>query len=284
MKMTELRYNDALYPERLRALRDAPRRLYCAGDLSLLRRRCVCVVGSRRTTAYGRRVAADIAAQLARCGIAVVSGLARGIDACAHRGALEVGGATIAVLGTGIDVPYPWVNRDLRAEILDRGLLISEYSPGTPATRYTFPQRNRILAGISECGAVVEAGHASGALITAELLNAQNKDVYAVPGCINNVCSLGCNQLIRDGAIILTTIGDLLDALGLARPDTDARIAALGEEEKKIYEALRTGGEKTADELAQLTELGAARVTGLITVLEIKGLVYTSLGKVGIAK
>jgi len=285
MDIRILTIDDPAYPAQLRQIKDPPKALYYAGDLTLLGTRLVAVVGSRKFTAYGRRVAAKIAGRLAACGVTVVSGMAVGIDGIGHRSALDAGGKTIAVLGNGLDVMYPAANRELKKDILRDGLLLSEYPPGMKGTKYTFPQRNRIISGLSEATVVVEAGLNSGSLITAALAAEQGRTVYGVPGNIDAVTSLGTNMLIRDGAQPLIAVDDLLADLGVDRSsllqqDIDA---IAGPEEQQILLQLSRHTEATIDQLAALTGIPGARVTGLVSVLEMKGLVMTALGRVFLA-
>lgn len=284
MNVIEINIGDRRYPKQLMRIQSPPKKLYCAGDISLLDSRCVCVVGSRKTSEYGRWAAGKTAERLAFHGITVVSGLAMGIDTCAHKGALDVHGKTIAVLGCGIDIPYPWANRELKERIIREGLVITEYPPGRQATKYTFPQRNRIISGLSECGVVAEAGLNSGALITAEMVDAQSDQVFVIPGNINSASSIGSNMLLRDGAVPLVVIDDILEYLGIERREEAGRMKYLGSDEKKVFEALQSGGEMTIDSISEAVREGAGKVTGIVTVLEMKGLVYTALGKVFIAK
>lgn len=285
MDIRILEISDPAYPPLLREIKDPPEKLYYAGDLSLLATRCVAVVGSRKFTAYGRRIAAKVAGRLAACGVTVVSGMAIGIDGISHRSALEAGGKTIAVLGNGLDVMYPAANRDLKKDIIETGLLLSEYPPGMRGTKYTFPQRNRIISGLSEATVVVEAGLNSGSLITATLANEQGRPVYGVPGNIDAVTSIGVNMLIRDGAQPLVAVDDLLADLGVDRSSIvqQEMRQVTGEEEQKILTYLARNGEVTIDQLAALTGLAAGRVSGLVSVLEMKGLVMTALGRVFLA-
>lgn len=285
MESTILKISDALYPPLLREIKNPPQLLYCAGDLSLLKTRCVAVVGSRKITAYGRRIAAKVAGRLAACGVTVVSGMAIGIDGISHRSALDAGGKTIAVLGNGLDVMYPAANRDLKKDILRTGLLLSEYPPGTRGTKFTFPQRNRIISGLSEATVVIEAGLNSGSLITAALANEQGRPVYGVPGNIDNVTSLGVNMLIRDGAQPLIAADDLLADLQVDRSAVVQQElkSVTGAEEQQILALLARGSEVTVDQLAAMTGLTAGRINGLVSVLEMKGLVMTALGRVFLA-
>ena len=285
MDSTILKISDALYPPLLREIKNPPQLLYCAGDLSLLKTRCVAVVGSRKITAYGRRIAAKVAGRLAACGVTVVSGMAIGIDGISHRSALDAGGKTIAVLGNGLDVMYPAANRDLKKDILRTGLLLSEYPPGTRGTKFAFPQRNRIISGLSEATVVIEAGLNSGSLITAALANEQGRPVYGVPGNIDNVTSLGVNMLIRDGAQPLIAADDLLADLQVDRSAVVQQElkSVTGAEEQQILALLARGSEVTVDQLAAMTGLTAGRINGLVSVLEMKGLVMTALGRVFLA-
>ena len=275
---------DKQYPSSLEDLPRPPKQLYFQGKASLLKSRCVGIVGSRKTTEYGRWAAGRIAAKLAGNGITIISGLAVGIDAAAHRGALEAEGATIAVLGCGLGHEYPQKNRMLRQEIAGRGLVITEYDREMAPTKYTFPYRNRIIAAMAECIILVEAGLHSGALQTADAALSMNKPVYVVPGNINSACSFGSNLLIREGAQPLMTVDDILDYLNLPRRLSRQSVKLLGEEERKVFNHLQNGQEKSVDELVRELSMGAGRIHGIITVLEMKGLVYTAMGKVFITE
>jgi len=203
---------DPEYPECLRTTADPPLVLFHRGDLSALERTSVAIVGSRRASPYGVNVAEMLARRLAERGVAVVSGLAWGIDAAAHRGAIE-SGTTIGVLGTGIDVAYPRSNRRLHETIAERGLLLSEMPPGTGPQRHHFPVRNRIIAGLSTAVVVVEATERSGSLITARIAAEEGRDVLAVPGSIFSAGSDGAHRLIQDGAKLVRGVDDILEEL-----------------------------------------------------------------------
>lgn len=203
---------DPDYPERLRATADPPLVLYLQGDVSLLEMTAVAVVGSRKASPYGVNVAELLARQLAERGVAVVSGLAWGIDAAAHRSALETG-STIAVLGTGLDVAYPRSNRQLQERIGEKGLVLSEFPPGTGPQPHHFPVRNRIIAGLSSAVVIVEATDRSGSLITARLAAEEGREVMAVPGSIFSEGSDGAHRLIQDGAKLVRSVRDILDEL-----------------------------------------------------------------------
>ncbi len=194
------------FPERLMFENEPLKGIYCKGNAELLKKRSIAIVGSRKCSEYGKRVAMKIAQEAVSNGFCVVSGMAIGIDNFAHQGALQAGGNTIAVLGTGADICYPPQHRKLYGEICSRGLIVTEYPPGTEAMPYRFPQRNRIIAGLSEAVVVVEARSGSGSLITAELADSQNKPVFAVPGNITSQYSLGTNRLITEGALAVAVI------------------------------------------------------------------------------
>lgn len=272
------------YPALLTEIKNAPKELYYTGDAGLLKKRCVAVVGSRSTTQYGRKIAADISKKLAVKGVTVVSGMARGIDTCAHRGALDAGGTTIAVLGCGVDICYPEENKKLRQEICEKGLVVSEYPPGTEPRPYYFPQRNRIISGLSEITTVVQARNTSGALITAEFAAEQGREVCAVPGNIDSEYNLGNNKLIKDGARPVINTGDVLEMMGLDVIDEDTARKLLSDNEMKIFCLLAAKGEMTVDELC--LELGKppSYVSSIVTVMELKGTIFTALGKIFIAK
>lgn len=204
-----LRQEDPDYPPLLRGIPEPPHCLYAIGDLGLLKQRTLAVVGSRKCSEYGKRVAMQIGKAAAQNRVTLVSGMAKGIDSFAHLGALRAGGKTIAVLGCGVDICYPRENEKIYAEIAEKGLLLSQFPPGMEARPYTFPQRNRVIAGLAEAVTVVEAGTNSGALITAEHAAALSREIFAVPGNITSSCSLGCNKLLMDGASPIAVIDDI---------------------------------------------------------------------------
>lgn len=205
---------DADYPAALLTIDDPPPLLFAVGRLELLAQDAIAIVGSRNATRQGAANAEAFAAALVRAGYAIVSGLALGIDAAAHHGALEAGGATIAVVGTGIDVIYPARHRALTQRIRDHGLVLSEFPLGIPAITHNFPRRNRVLAGLARGVLVVEAALRSGSLITARLAAESGREVFAVPGSIHSPLSKGCHRLIRDGAKLVESAQDILDELG----------------------------------------------------------------------
>lgn len=276
---------DKEYPEILKHIENPPPALYCRGDVSLLNQRAIAVVGSRKATPYGKWAAYGLAKKLSEYQIAVVSGMAAGIDSCAHRGALETNGKTIAVLGCGVDICYPASNKRLMDQIAENGLLLSEYEPGTNPLPYRFPMRNRIISGISIGTVVVEAGLSSGSLITAEYAAEQGRNIYALPGNINSMYSFGANKLIKDGATPLIIFDDIIEDLGIPkRFHTEKLKEKLGMDEKRIYEAVFCQGEITTDELCRKTGRAPSEINALVTILEMKGVIQTALGKIFIAK
>lgn len=285
MKIETISPLEAQYPTLLREITNPPPLLYYQGDISLGSSTSVAVVGSRKATPYGRWVAYSLAEKLANNGVTVVSGMASGIDSFAHRGALENGGKTIAVFGCGLDICYPPSNRELMERILENGLILSEYPPGTAPLPFRFPLRNRIISGICQGTVIVEAGLQSGSLITAEYAAEQGRNIYAVPGNINSTYSIGANKLIKDGALPLVVLDDLIEDLGIeARPARKEEILQLGIEEQQIYQTVLEYGEITSDIVCRLTGKRPSEVNAMITLLEIKGYLHTAQGKIFIAK
>lgn len=269
------------YPAGLLDLCDPPRVLYAKGDLSLLAREGVTVVGTRRHTRYGARVTAQLSRELAEAGLVIVSGLAEGLDAAAHQAALDAGGGTIAVLGNGLDVYYPAINAALQDEIAQRGLLLSESPPGKRASKGSFPMRNRILAALTRATLVTEAGEKSGALLTAELAMDCGRELFVVPGNIDSPASYATNRLLRTSAEVVLEARDVLDRLGLAAPEekTAQELPALDEEEQKIVQCLSREAQ-SFDELAVLSGFLAPKLNSLLTRLELKGIIDQSAGRV----
>lgn len=272
------------YPELLKKIKAPPEKLFCSGDISLLNSRCAAVVGSRKTTQYGRNTAVEISSRIASHGITVVSGMAMGIDTCAHIGALKAGGGTIAVLGCGTDICYPPENVKLKEQIEDNGLIVSEYPPGTRPERYHFPQRNRIISGLSELTAVIQAGSCSGALITAELAAEQGREVCAVPGNIDSQYNVGNNKLIKEGAYPVTSMGDVAELMGVGGMTEKEVRQRLSETEQQIYHLLKDHGELTMDGLSVLLGKTPGYTASIVTVMEMKGIVFSELGKIFVAK
>jgi DNA processing protein len=258
------------YPPLLAAVHDPPARLYVRGSrIDRLHGPAVAIVGARSCSGYGARVARLLGRELAAAGVVVVSGMARGIDGEAHRGALEVGGTTVAVLGCGIDRDYPRAHGHLAARIVVDGLVIAEYPPGVEPAPWRFPARNRIIAGLALATVVVEARVRSGALITADFALEQGRDVFAVPGPITSSLCAGTNALIRQGAAPALEAGDVLGAIGVEpppRPD-----AVVGAEAGRVL-ALLAAGKGVPDELACALALPTERVAALLVELELAGL------------
>lgn len=273
-----------VYPALLKEIRDYPKELYYIGDPKLLEEKCVSIVGSRKTNQYGRSTAYSFGKALGQRGITVVSGMAVGIDTCAHEGVLQEKGNTAAVLACGLDLCYPPRNRELKEKIESAGIVLSEYPPGTAAQRYYFPQRNRIISGLSPLTVVVQAGNRSGALITAELAADQGRDVGAVPGNIDSEYNLGSNKLLREGAFALTGVQDLLEASGVSVMSEPEAERLLSDEEKQLYFLLCSHGEMSLDQLAFYLKKPVNEVGSLAIVMEMKGIVFSAMGKVFIAK
>ena len=273
--ITVLIQTDENYPCRLQELEQPPPVLYMLGELTSEDEWAVAVVGTRRVTAYGRQVAEDIAGTLARNGISVISGLARGIDSISHQAALHAGGRTIAVLGSGLDRIYPPENRRLAEQIAAHGALISDYAPGTPPEASNFPPRNRLISGLSLAVVIVEAGQTSGALITAAFAADQGREVFAVPGNISSPGSKGTNRLIRDGAQPLLHPEHVFEALELtmvAEQRTARVVLPADAVEAQLFEAL--GREPLhIDEIRSRTDLPIEKVTATLALMELKGMV-----------
>jgi DNA processing protein len=265
-------------PPRLRAIHDPPKQLYLRGNAAsdLLTEPSVAIVGARACSPYGAQVARMLGRELAAAGIVVVSGLARGVDSEAHRGALDAGGHTVAVLGCGIDRDYPAAHASLAAAIAERSLLVSEYEPGVEPAPWRFPARNRIVAGLVAATIVVEARERSGALITADFALEEGREVFAVPGEITSALSAGTNDLIRLGATPLASAADVLDLFELAPARASAR--DLSDPATQVLEALRAGS-ASADELARVTGIDVAAVTGALVELELAGAAVEGEGR-----
>ena len=269
--------SDERFPPLLRAIHDPPPGLFLRGaaDPSLLSRPSVAVVGARSCSSYGAAVARMLGRELAAAGLVVVSGLARGVDGEAHRGALEAGDLTVAVLGCGVDRDYPASHRELAARIAERGLIVSEYAPGVEPAPWRFPARNRVIAGLARATIVVEARESSGALITSDLALEEGREVFAVPGEITSSLSAGSNALLRIGATPLTRAEDVLEALGVTPAEPPQ--AELGGEADRMLARIRDGP-ATADELARASGLAAGDVSVLLSELELVGAVREAEG------
>jgi DNA processing protein len=254
------------------------------GDAALLRRHddAIAIVGTRRMSHYGERATRTLAGPLAGAGGLVLSGMALGVDGVAHTVALDVGAATVAVLGTGVDLPYPAAHRGLYRRIAERGAVVSEQLPGATGAAGAFPRRNRIIAALSGATLVVEAGHTSGALITAGIALDLGRTVAAVPGPIDSERSAGCNRLLRDGATVVADPDDALALVGLPPRRDDATPAAaglppveLGDDQLAVWRALATPA-PDVDALAATTDLPARRCITAVAMLEVAGLVETA--------
>ena len=281
----EICLSDVAFPELLKTIKNPPSKLYYVGNLDLCNTPCLAVVGSRKATPYGKWAAYHIAKRAAEHGVTIVSGMASGIDSCGHMGALDAGGNTIAVLGCGPDVCYPRTNRELMDRISRTGLILSEYPPGSPPLQGQFPARNRIISGLSYGVLVAEASLRSGSLITAGLALDQGREVFAVPGNINSIYSIGTNKLIQDGATPLADVDDILDLLGIREIRSSKKHrTSLGEDEEIVLKFVNDHGSVTLERLCILSGKAPATVGALVTVLEMKGMVRTSMGKIHVAK
>ena len=285
-----LTWEDEGYPDRLRDIPQSPPVLYVKGALAPEDDWSIAIVGTRRITAYGRQVTEKIAARMAQAGVTVISGLARGIDGVAHKAALDSGGRTIAVLGSGVDQIYPPEHRKLAMKIIEKGALVSDYPPGTKPEASNFPPRNRIISGLSMGTVIVEAGRRSGALITADFAAEQGKDVFAVPGNIFSPQSQGTNKLIRDGARVLLNPQEILETLDLTRiyELNEARIILPTDPTEAELFSILSHEPLHVDEIRNLTELSIETVTATLTMMELKGMVrqiggmrYTAIKEIG---
>lgn len=260
------------YPHLLKEIAGAPQALHVAGR-HLEPGPAVAIVGTRGASQYGLEVARWIARELASSGVTVVSGMARGIDAAAHRGALEAGGATVGVLGSGLDICYPLSNRSLYERLLTSGTLISEYDDGTPALRHNFPLRNRIIAGMSLGCVIVEAAAKGGALITARLSMEYSREVFAVPGPIHSPSSWGPHELVRDGARLVTSADEILEDLGMLRsPSRVHEKPQLDPDETRVVASLEALP-SVLDLIAKRSRMPASTAISVLVRLELKGLV-----------
>jgi len=277
--------NNVKYPAILKQIPQPPHALYIRGILPQSDELCIGVVGSRKCTSYGKQSCEKIISGLFNYNIIIVSGLALGIDSIAHQSALDNGIKTIAILGTGIDnkTIYPAQNLNLAKNILkNNGALISEFAPQTPAMPYHFPMRNRIISGLSKGVLVVEAGEKSGSLITATCALEQNREVFAMPGQIFSENSSGTNNLIRQGAKIVTSVKDILEELNIEINDENNKVSTkknFSEEESKILNLL-SREPCELDELLKSANIPANRFNSILTMLEIKGIIRSQNGKV----
>ena len=266
---------DESYPKRLKEIDQPPPVLYTQGEIIEDDEWSVAIVGTRRVTAYGRQVAENIAGSLARNGLTIISGLARGVDSIAHQAALDAGGRTIAVLGSGLDRIYPPENRTLAEQIRVDGALISEYGLGTPPEAMNFPQRNRLISGLALAVVVVEAGKKSGALITASFAADQGREVFAIPGNITSPGSMGTNRLIRSGAHPLLSAEQVLETLELSMvaEHRSARVTLPSDAvEAQLFETL-VAEPLHVDEITNRTGIPVEKVTATLALMELKGMI-----------
>jgi len=274
---------DPEFPATLRLIPDPPALLFAEGRLELLQRPAVAVVGSRDHSAYGASICRRVSGASARAGLAVVSGMARGLDALAHAAALEAGGATIGVLGNGLGVVYPAANRSLYRKVSEGGLLLTEFPPGERPVVGSFPRRNRLISGLARVTVVIEAAEGSGTLITVGTALAQGRDVMAVPGNITSRTSVGTNRLLRDGAEPLLGVEDLLAhypeaeaghrrPIGTPSPALPSAPADLTPAEARLHQALGAGALAT-DDLIRVAGVSPAETLAALSALELRGLV-----------
>jgi DNA processing protein len=269
--------SDPAFPAGLRSIFDPPPVLFVRGEgeIGLLDRPAVAIVGARACSGYGSHVARTFGRELAAAGLVVVSGLARGVDGEAHRGALDVGGTTVAVLGCGVDRDYPAAHRELARRICVDGLVVSEYAPGVEPAPWRFPARNRIIAGLAQATVVIEARERSGALITADLALEEGREVFAVPGEITSALSKGTNALLRLGATAATSAADVLEVFGLTPPEREPPPLSLTAAE--VLTRIRDAP-ASADELVRTLGLDTAAVTAALTELELHELLTETSG------
>lgn len=273
---------DDRYPPLLRKIVDPPLLLFIRGNIDVLSRHCIAIVGTRMPSMYGKMMADRLAKELASYDLAIVSGLARGVDTVAHHAVVQSGGRTIAVLGSGVDTIYPEENKKLAEQIMQFGALVSEFPMGAKPDAPHFPRRNRIIAGLSKGTLVVEAGNKSGALITADLALEQGREVFALPGNVSNPKSLGCNKLIQQGAKLVITIEDIVEEFEGGRrslkKNTGEPTVLLTEKEKSVYSVL-TAEPQHIDRIAQLCQLTISETLSTLLNLELKNIILQTAGK-----
>ena len=280
-------YADPLYPRRLNHCADAPMMLYARGTMDLNNERILSIVGTRSATEYGKEAVSHLIGGLSSLNVLIVSGLAYGIDSCSHKEALVNNLPTVAVLAHGLDRIYPPVNRSLAIRMIDNGGLVTEFLSETNPDKENFPKRNRIIAGLADAVVVVEAGKKGGALITAEIANSYNRDVFAVPGRIDDEYSVGCNFLVRTNkAALIQSPEDIIYMMGWEKPSgsSGSRQAllfhSLNAEEESLVSILTAQGECTIDWLSLHSGLTLGKVTSLLLNLEFKGIVKSLPGKI----
>ena len=276
--------DDLAYPKLLREIADPPFFLFVLGDPACLQAIQVAVVGSRNPTISGRETAFNFAKCLAQCGVTITSGLAIGIDAASHYGALDAGASTVAVAATGLDKVYPARHKELAQMIARQGVLVSPFPPGVSPEAKNFPQRNRIISGLSVGTLVVQATRNSGSLITAHLAMEQGREVFAVPGSIHDPLARGCHLLIREGAKLVETVADIIEELGslaaacMGSPENTGRENDLDDEQRRSFLEAIGFDPVTVDELVERTGLTASQVSSMLLALELEGHVGSEAG------
>jgi DNA processing protein len=272
-RITPVVWSDAAYPVALTTIVDPPPMLWTLGCVAAFSAPAVAIVGARAASPYGVSVAEQLAADLAARGLTIVSGLARGIDSAAHRGALSAGGATVGIMGSGVDVMYPPEHASLARDMQQRGAVASELVPGTPPLPHLFPQRNRIISGLSRAVVVIEAGEKSGSLITARSALEQGRDVLAVPGNVLSGRNRGAHALLRDGAKIVESADDILEELGMTSAGRKQVAPRSRERADPILACLTAGEPSDLDEIAERSGLTTARLLPRLFELELQGAV-----------
>ena len=280
---SEVKIGSSMYPELLKGIPSPPEKIYYKGgwDASIFEN-CLAVVGSRRMTAYGKQITTKLVSEISNAGVTIVSGFMYGIDATAHKAAVDVGGKTIAVMPCGIDMIHPQYQESLYNEILENnGLVISEFEGSFPPAIWTYPKRNRIVAGLSKATMVVEAGKKSGSLITANFAKSYKRKLFVVPGPLTSINSEGVLQLIREGAGIVTSTKDILETYNreeLIISDNSSKSSGLSKLERTILENLQREP-MSIDELSRFAKITAAKISTTISLMQLKGLVVEEGGK-----
>jgi DNA processing protein len=273
---------DDRYPPFLRKIADPPILLFVRGNSDVLNGAKLAIVGTRTPSSYGKMMAERFAKELISYDLTIVSGLARGVDTIAHRAVVQNGGRTIAVLGSGVDTIYPEENIKLAEQMMQNGALVSEFPMGAKPDAPHFPRRNRIIAGLAMGTMVIEAGNKSGALITADFALDQGREVFALPGNVNNPKSVGCNKLIQQGAKLVMTVEDVLEEFDGGRQTLrklkDEPAVALSEKEKSVYSVL-TAEPQHIDKIAQLSQLPISDALSTLLTLELKNVIVQTVGK-----
>lgn len=279
-KIDFVSFNDPSYPKALKEIFDPPIGYYHLGEMKQISQPCVSIVGTRMASLYGRKQAREMARELAKLGFCIVSGMARGIDYEAHMGALEVGGKSVAVLGNGLDIIYPSEHLELYKNLRDQGCVISEFTIGRSADKQSFPMRNRIVAGLSSCVVIVESGIRGGSMITANFAIEYGREVFAVPGRLDQAQSLGCLKLIKEGATMFTSIQELLEEMHhtneiqsiaqFERPKQAINYGMLNESERPILELLKEGERLSVNEIAESIHQNISTTNVLMIQLELK--------------